>query len=79
MPYPAERTMVRGGGDNDNLILLRLEFFAAHAIRALSGLSLEGEEHDILREICNGNCTGRQEDAVAKAAEELWKSRGKSI
>ena len=28
-----------GGGDNDNLILLRPEFFAAHAIRALSGLS----------------------------------------
>jgi hypothetical protein len=68
-----------GGGDNDNLILLHLEFFAAHAIHALSGLTLEGEEHDILQEIHNGNCTGRQEDAVAKAAEELWKSKGKSI
>ena len=81
MPYPAERTMVRGGGrgDNDNLILLRPEFFAAHAICALSGLSLEGEKREILREIRNGNRTGRQEDAVAKAAEELRKSKGKSI
>ena len=69
----------RRGRDNDNLILLCLEFFAAHAIRALSGLSLEGEECDILWEIHNGNHTGRQQDAVAKAAEELWKSKGKSI
>ena len=68
-----------GGGDNDNLILLRPEFFAAHAIHALFELSLEGEERDILWEIHNGNHTGRQEDAVAKAAEELWKSKGKSI
>ena len=79
MPYLAEQTMVRGGGDNDNLILLCLEFFAAHAICALSRLSLEGEECDILWEIRNGNRTGRQENAVAKAAEELWKSKGKSI
>ena len=71
--------MVRGGGDNDNLILLRLEFFPAHTIHALSGLSLEGEERDIFQEIRNGNRTGRQEDAVAKAAEELRKSKGKSI
>ena len=68
-----------GGGDNDNLILLRLEFFPAHTIHALSGLSLEGEERDIFQEIRNGNRTGRQEDAVAKAVEELWKSKGKSI
>jgi hypothetical protein len=27
-----------GGGDNDNITLLRPEFFAAHAVRALSGL-----------------------------------------
>src|SRR5882762_2553296 len=75
----AERTMVRGGGDNDNITLLRPEFFAAHAVRALSGLSPEGEEQDILRDIQNANRTGKQEDAVARAAEDLRKSKGKSI
>jgi len=44
-----------GAGDNSNVTLLRPEFFAAHAVRALSGLSLEGEERDILREIRKGN------------------------
>ena len=39
----------------------------------------EGEEHDIFQEIRNGNRTGKQKDAVAKAAEELRKSKGKSI
>src|SRR5882757_9448401 len=60
-----------GGGDNSNVTLLRPEFFAAHAVRALSGLSLEGEERDILRDIRSGNRVGKQEDAVVKAAEEL--------
>jgi len=59
-----------GAGDNNNVTLLRLEFFAAHTIRALSGLSLEGEEHDILW-IFQGNREGKQEDAVAKSATEL--------
>jgi len=40
-----------GGGDNSHVILLCPEFFAAHAVRALSGLSPEGEERDILRNI----------------------------
>ena len=33
----------------------------------------------MLQEIWSGNHFGRQEDAVAKAAEELQKSKGKSI
>ena len=68
-----------GGGDNSNVTLLRPEFFAAHAVRALSGLSPEGEERDILRDIRSGNRAGKQEDAVVKAAEELRRSKGKSI
>ena len=68
-----------GGGDNDNIVLLCPEFFATHAVRALSGLSLEGEERDILRDIHHANREGKQEDAVAKAAAELQKSKGKSI
>jgi hypothetical protein len=68
-----------GGGDNSNVTLLCPELFAAHAVRALSGLSPEGEECDILHDIRSGNCAGRQEDAVVKAAEELRRSKGKSI
>jgi len=47
--------------------------------RALSGLSLEGEERDILREIRKGNREGKQEDAVARSATELRRSKGKSV
>jgi hypothetical protein len=72
-------TMVRGGGDNDNITLLRLEFFAAHAVHALSRLSPKGEEQDILRDIQNANHASKQEDAVSQAAGDLWKSKGKSV
>ena len=51
----------------------------AHAIRALSGLSFEGEERNILWDICKGNRKGKQEDAVANSALELQKSKGKSV
>jgi hypothetical protein len=68
-----------GAGDNGNVTLLRPEFFAAHMIRALSGLSLEGEEHDILQDIHKGNCEGKQEDTVTKSTTELWRSKGKSV
>ena len=68
-----------GVGDNSNVTLLGPEFFATHAIRALSGLSLEGEERDILRDIRKGNREGKQEDAVVKSAMELRRSKGKSI
>jgi hypothetical protein len=40
-----------GGGDNSNVTLLHPEFFAGHAVYALSGLSPEGEERDILCDI----------------------------
>jgi hypothetical protein len=63
------------GGDNDNITLLHLEFFATHAVHALSGLSPEGKERNMLWDIRNANHEGRQEDAVAKAAGELWKSK----
>jgi hypothetical protein len=41
------------GGDNDNITLLCPEFFAAHVVRALSGLSPKREEWDIFRDIWN--------------------------
>jgi len=63
-----------GAGDNSNVMLLHPEFFATHAIRALSGLSLK-EERDILQDIRKGNREGKQEDAVAKSATELRRSK----
>jgi hypothetical protein len=49
-------------------------------IHALEGLTVEGEERGILRDIHRRNWTGAQEDAVADAAQALKKSAaGKSL
>jgi hypothetical protein len=53
-----------GSRDNKDITLLQLELFA---ICAVKGLTVEGEEQDILRDICHGNQAGAQEDAVATA------------
>src|SRR5215216_183569 len=59
-----------------DMILLRPSLFT---IRALEGLTVEGEERDIMRDIRKGNREGAREDAVARAAQELKKSAGKSL
>jgi len=51
--------------DNKNVILLRLEFLAVHA---LEGVELTGMEQKILSNICKGNWNGDQEEPIAKAA-----------
>ena len=40
---------------------------------------MEGPERDILREICQGNQRGNQEEPVAKAARELWQAVSKMV
>jgi hypothetical protein len=63
-----------GQGDNNNLTLLAPELFRIHA---LAGTILEGEERNIL---CKVRCSlrnGVQEEAVAKAARELQKDKGR--
>ena len=62
--------------DNKDVILLRPELLA---IRALKGVQLEGPEKDILREICQGNQKGDQEELVAKAARELRQASSKTV
>ena len=54
--------------DNEDVVFLRPELVA---IQALEGVQMEGQEKDILREICQGNQRGDQEELVAKAAREL--------
>jgi len=62
--------------DNKDVILLQPELLA---IQALEGIQSEGPEKDILREICQGNQKGDQEELVAKAARELWQALGKTV
>ena len=40
---------------------------------------MEGPEKDILREICQGNQKGNQEEPVAKMARELQQALGKIV
>jgi len=57
--------------DNENVVLLRLEFLA---VRALEGVELTGVEQKILSNIRKGNRNGDQEKPIAKAARELQRS-----
>jgi hypothetical protein len=65
-----------GSKDNKDITLLRPDLFS---IRALEALAFEGEEREILRDIRKGNHEGARKDAVARAAQELKKSSGKSL
>jgi len=62
--------------DNKNIVLLRLEFLAVHA---LEGVELTGIEQKILSDICKGNRNGDQEEPIAKAARELRNSANEVV
>jgi len=66
----------KGASDNEDVVLLRLELFV---IRALEEVQLEGPERDILKEICQGNQKGNQEEPVAKAVRELQQASDKTV
>ena len=57
-----------GASDNKNIILLRPEFLAVHA---LEGVELMGIEQKILSDIHKGNWNRDQEEPITKAAREL--------
>jgi hypothetical protein len=61
-----------GQGDNNNLMLLTPELFWIHA---LAGVRLEGDKHNILREVWHSLKDNMQEELVAKAAREVWKDK----
>jgi len=65
-----------GALDNENIVLLRLEFLAVHA---LEGVELTGVEQKILSDICKGNRNGDQEEPIAKAARELRNSANGTV
>jgi len=65
-----------GAMDNENIVLLRLEFLA---MRALEGVELAGVEQKILSDIRKGNRNGDQEKPIAKAARELRNSTNGTV
>jgi transposase InsO family protein len=65
-----------GREDNENIVLLRPELFA---IRAMEGLTFEGEEKEIARQIRDGVKRGQMEDAVAGAVKRLRETKGRSL
>src|ERR1700679_2413561 len=65
-----------GANDNHDATLLRPEFFT---IRALDGITFEGAEKELLREIRRGVRDGKSEDAVMLAMKDLERSRGKTL
>ena len=65
-----------GASDNENIVLLRLEFLAVSSAQCLSVPPLP--EH-VLSDIHKGNRNGDQEEPIAKAAQELWNSANKAV
>jgi len=65
-----------GASDNENIVLLRPEFLAVHA---LEGVELTGIEQKILSDIRKGNWNGDQEEPIAKAAQELQSSANEAV
>jgi len=65
-----------GASDNENIVLLWLEFFT---VCALEGVELTGIEQKILSDICKRNQNRNQEKPIAKAAWELWSSANEAI
>jgi hypothetical protein len=62
--------------DNENIVLLKPELFT---IRALEGLTVEGEEKDIVREIQKRNREGEVEMQVTAAVKELQRGNQRSM
>ena len=65
-----------GMEDNSDMTLLQPELFV---IQALKGLAAEGEEQDVLRDICQAFREGEKKDSVARAITELCQGHLHSI
>jgi len=65
-----------GVSDNENVVLLRLEFLV---VRTLEGVELTGMEQKILSDIRKGNWNRDQEEPIAKAARELQRSANRTV
>jgi len=57
-----------GAQDNEGIVLLYPEMFV---VQALQEIELEGEEWDIISNICKGNQRREQEKLVARVVHKL--------
>jgi len=65
-----------GASNNENIVLLRLEFLAVHA---LEGVELTGMEQKILSDIRKENWNRDQEKPITKIARELRCSANRTV
>jgi len=65
-----------GASNNENVVLLQLEFLA---VRALEGVELTGMEQKILSNIRKENQNGDQEELIARAAREFRRSANRTV
>jgi len=65
-----------GASDNENVVLLQLEFLV---VRALEGVELTGVEQKILSNIHKGNQNRDQEKPITKATQELQCSTNRTV
>jgi len=65
-----------GASNNENVVLLQLEFLAVHA---LEGVELTGVEQKILSNIHKGNRNRDQEEPITKATQELQCSTNRTV
>jgi len=65
-----------GSQDNDNLVLLKPELFT---IQALEGISMKGEEKEILEEVRRQTRVGEMEDKVVKVVAALKEGKSKTM
>jgi hypothetical protein len=65
-----------GGQDNANVTLLKPELFA---IRALEGITIEGEEKEVVKEIRRRVEAGQLEDKVAMAVAALKNTKTQNV
>jgi len=65
-----------GASNNENMVLLRLEFLAVYA---LEGMELTSVEQKILSDIRKGNWNGDQDKPIAKAVRELRHSANGTV
>lgn len=66
----------KGNWDNEDVVLLKLELFT---IRAMEGISMVGEEKEILEEVRRQVGTGEMEDSVVKAVAVLKDNKSKTM
>jgi hypothetical protein len=65
-----------GSQDNSNIVLLNADLFA---VRAMEAVAVEGEEHEVLRDICAKVKEGCMDDSVTLMVKGLKDSKSRTV